>query len=152
MYTWSSKLSSFPHKTFGIFNIPFRSWFKRTSKPSTMQTFPFTFMAMSKEYVTHLFCPIVFKVTLLLQVDTSMTCAIRYWKCTRSILCNISLTCFNAHELKFLSFYILAWWNCDHNNNGSMFISTFLGSNARLAQEISLCTKVMWEEVLMISC
>jgi len=80
--TWSWRLSSFRHETFGIFNIPSRSWFKRISRPSAVQTSPFTFMAISKEYLTHLFRLIVCKVTLLLQVDTSVTCAIPYWKCT----------------------------------------------------------------------
>jgi hypothetical protein len=55
---------------------------------------------------------------------------------------------FNTHELRLLSFGILAWWNCDHNSKGSMFLFTFLGIGVELTQEISLRTKVMWEEAL----
>jgi hypothetical protein len=89
---------------------------------------------------------------LLLQVDTSVTCTIPYSKCTGSTLHNKSLTCFNTDELKLLSVCILAWWNCDCNSNGTMFIFTFLSTSVGLAQDISFCTEVMWDKALMNSC
>jgi len=88
-----------------IFTILSKSQFMMFSMPLAMETSPFAFMLISKEYPSHFFHLNVYKVAPPLQVDSSKTCTIPFWKGTMFIP-NKSFTCFQAHELMLLSFYI----------------------------------------------
>ncbi len=64
---------------------------------------------------------------------------------------NKSFTCFQAHELMFLSFYTTTWWYYNRNNNGSIFLFNFLSIGAEIVLETSFNTKPKWENTLVIS-
>ncbi len=116
-----------------------------------METSPFTFMAILKEYPNHFFHPNVCKVRPPLQVDTSKTNAIPSWKCIMYIPNNRSFTRFQAHELMLLSYHPATWWDCNHNNNGLVSLFNFICVNTIVAPKTLFKTKPKWEDALVIS-